>query len=263
MINNNLNTKTTIKVMSYNIRRSKSLLRELPNKHSWFKRRTGLVSQIQNYSPDVFGLQEAMPAQVKYIEKKLSRYACVSLGRDGKNTGEACAIFYKPERFEVLFYDTFWLSETPYLPSKYQNATCKRICTYIKAKDKITYNTFLFLNTHLDNRSKEAREFGATKMLEIIDTCNNPVILSGDFNDTEQSDVYKLFRAILNDAAKIVADSVTRGTFHGFTGKAEPCPIDFIFASKEFSVDRYSVIAERGEKGWFSDHFPIIAELSY
>ncbi|HOB63631.1 MAG TPA: endonuclease/exonuclease/phosphatase family protein [Clostridia bacterium] len=251
----------TIKVMSYNIRRDRPVWHEIRDKNSWYKRRKGLTAQILRYSPDLLGVQEANPSQAAYLTKNLHGYKMIKLGRDGKDRGEACAIFYKPERFELISNETFWLSQTPDVPSNYPGTICKRICTYIVAKDKLTSKTFCYLNTHLDNRVAGARMFGAEKICQKIASFDCPIILSGDFNDTEQSKAYNTVAAILNDSAKVAADSKEHGSFHDFTGKARQYPIDFIFVSKNISVNRYGVIVERGEKAWHSDHYPVFAEI--
>lgn len=259
---NNEPNAETFSVMSYNIRRSKGLLRELTCGNPWQWRRKALVEQITLYAPDLLGLQEVKPAQLKYLKKKLFDYDCVSLGREKNDKGEACAIFYKKDRYEILSCDTFWLSATPDIPSIYEDAACKRICTYIKITDKLCQKTYCFFNTHLDSRSAAAEKYGAEKILERINSVGCPVILVGDFNCTERDEAYAVFSSQLRDTAGSSAYAEKIGTFHDFTGNADPYPIDFIFVSDDIFANRYRVITERFGARFPSDHFPIIAELS-
>ena len=50
-------------------------------------------------------------------------------GRDGGNNGEYCAIYYKNNKFKLEKDETFWLSETPELPSIGWDAALNRIAT--------------------------------------------------------------------------------------------------------------------------------------
>src|SRR3546814_14316298 len=68
------------------------------------------------------------------------------------------AIFYKKDRFRLLDHDTFWLSETPEVPSKGWDAALNRICTWGKFRDKESRKEFFYFNLHMDHRGKEARK---------------------------------------------------------------------------------------------------------
>src|SRR3546814_6755240 len=94
------------------------------------------------------------------------------------------AIFYKKDRFRLLDHDTFWLSETPEVPSKGWDAALNRICTWGKFRDKESRKEFFYFNLHMDHRGKEARKKSTLLVLEKIREIagKTHVILSGDFN---------------------------------------------------------------------------------
>ena len=97
-------------VMSYNIK----LDYPKEGENSWTNRKPFFINQIKFYEPDVLGVQEAMPNQMKDMDSLLVDYSYVGVGRDdGKNEGEFSAVFYKAKKFNVIKSGTFWLSETP------------------------------------------------------------------------------------------------------------------------------------------------------
>ena len=94
---------------------------------------------------------------------------------------------------------------------------------------------------------------------------DNPVILGGDFNTTDQSQTYRLFDPILKNA------HWQAGWGFGLTYPTPavnflrkfPLPslvrIDHIFHSKHFLTQKASTLPDSGG----SDHFPVIAELIF
>ncbi|MEC8832829.1 MAG: endonuclease/exonuclease/phosphatase, partial [Bacteroidota bacterium] len=105
----------TIDVISYNIRYDN------PNDapYNWDNRKDFLISQLNFYNPDVFGIQEGLIHQVKEIDNGLKEYAYFGVGRDfGDERGEHTAVFYNTVRVELLQESTFWLSLSPNKPSK-------------------------------------------------------------------------------------------------------------------------------------------------
>jgi endonuclease/exonuclease/phosphatase family metal-dependent hydrolase len=120
----------SLKMMSYNIRLNVAS----DGENAWPNRKDYFASQIQFYSPDIFGVQEATPGQVIDIASALPEYSKFGIGREENETGESCTIYYKKERFKVEHINTFWLSETPNAVSKGWDAACNRVCTYALLK---------------------------------------------------------------------------------------------------------------------------------
>ncbi len=72
-----------LSVMTYNIK----LDHPKEGENSWDNRRPFLIGQIQFYHPDVLGVQEAMPNQMRDMDTLLEDYNFVGVGRDdGKDT---------------------------------------------------------------------------------------------------------------------------------------------------------------------------------
>jgi endonuclease/exonuclease/phosphatase family metal-dependent hydrolase len=122
-----------LKVMSFNIR----LNLDSDKENSWTNRKQDAIDLLNYYQPDYFGVQEALPEQMKDIKNGMQNYEYVGVGRDdGKEKGEFSALFYDKEKLQVVKSGTFWLSETPEKPSKGWDAAYNRICTYAFLKIK-------------------------------------------------------------------------------------------------------------------------------
>ena len=206
-----------LKIMSYNIK----LDYPKEGKNSWTNRKPFMVNQIKFYEPDVLGVQEAMPNQMKDLDSLLTDYSFVGVGRDdGKDEGEYSAIFYKKNDLEVVKSSTFWLSQTPNKVSMGWDAVCNRVCTYALFQHKKTKETFWVFNTHFDHVGEVARQKSATLILERISTLNTknyPVLLMGDFNLEPDSKPIQIITSTLDDSKNIAKLAFgPEGTFNGF-----------------------------------------------
>ncbi|MCQ4141940.1 endonuclease/exonuclease/phosphatase family protein [Chryseobacterium sp. EO14] len=255
-----------LKVMSFNIR----LNVDSDKENSWTNRKQDVADLLTYYHPDYFGVQEALPDQMKDIKNGLKNYDYVGVGRDdGKEKGEFSAIFYDTERLQVLKSDTFWLSETPEKPSKGWDAALNRICTYAVFRDKKSKKEFMALNLHFDHIGNIARVKSSElilKKIKEINPKNLPVTVSGDFNLTEDSEPIKIMSQNMKDS---FYDSETKhygpkGTFTGFNVNEIPKDrIDYIFV-KGFKIKSHRHINDRRENLLYpSDHFPVLVDLMF
>ncbi|WP_027387108.1 endonuclease/exonuclease/phosphatase family protein [Chryseobacterium gregarium] len=255
-----------LKVMSFNIR----LNVDSDKENSWTNRKQDVADLLSYYHPDYFGVQEALPGQMKDLKSGLKNYDYIGVGRDdGKEKGEFSAIFYDTERLQAVKSGTFWLSETPEKPSKGWDAALNRICTYAVFKDNKSKKEFMALNLHFDHIGNIAREKSSElilKKIKEINPENLPVTVSGDFNLTEDSEPIKIMSKSLQDT---FYHSETKhygpeGTFTGFNINEVPKDrIDYIFV-KGFRTRSHRHINDRRENLLYpSDHFPVLAELSF
>ena len=63
---------------------------------------------------------------------------CSAAATGSEKTSEMCGIFYLKDKYELLDSGTFWISETPDEESKYADAGCNRICSYVVLQNKTT-----------------------------------------------------------------------------------------------------------------------------
>ncbi|MFV0566701.1 MAG: endonuclease/exonuclease/phosphatase family protein [Flavobacteriaceae bacterium] len=254
-----------LKVMSYNIK----LDYPKEGKNSWNNRKPFFVNQLKYYGPDVFGVQEALPNQMKDIDSLMPAYGFVGVGRDnGSDEGEYSAIFYKKEVFDVVQSSTFWLSETPGKVSMGWDAVCNRVCTYVLLKAKTSNKQFWVFNTHFDHIGEKARVNSAVLILQKIKNINTkdyPVVLMGDFNMEETHKSITLIKQDLNDS-KLIANLTfgPEGTFNGFKFE-EPVTnrIDFIFVSPDIFVNKYAILSDNWNCQYPSDHLPVLVNIAF
>lgn len=262
----NLNAQN-LTVVSYNIRldvASDSLNR-------WDNRKDFLIGQLNFHEPQVFGIQEGLLHQLEEIKKGMPGYSYLGKGReDGLKNGEFSAIFYNTDKLELLEENTFWLSETPELPSKGWDAAIKRVCTYGLFKDKNSSQNFWVFNTHFDHIGEEARKESVFLIMERIRKLNKqdlPVILTGDLNLEPDHPSILLLSSAMQDSHLLAGDKAfgPQGTFNGFKF-SEPITrrIDYIFLSKTgFKLLKYAILSDSKDLRYPSDHFPVLAKLSF
>ncbi|MGH9458132.1 MAG: endonuclease/exonuclease/phosphatase family protein [Thermoanaerobaculia bacterium] len=249
-------------VMSWNIRLD--LASDGPN--AWPFRKETVAARIAGQ--DLVGVQEALPSQLADLDVLLPGFARFGLGRDPGGTGEACAILYRKDRFDVLEQGTFWLSESPDVAgSRGWDAAYPRIATWGRLRDRASGDVFWHFNTHLDHVGLTARREGAELLLrkirEIAGTSPR-VVVTGDFNAVPGSEPYVIMTGPLQDALEISREP-HRGpdsTWNGFT-KIEPGQrIDFIFVGSGFDVLEHAILVETTPAGRYtSDHFPVVATI--
>lgn len=257
----------SLKMMTYNIR----LDLESDGENRWEMRKDFFVSQLDFFNPDIFGVQEALPNQVKDIEKGLKKYTVIGLGREEGNTGESSSIFFKTEKFQLLEQNTFWLSETPERVSRGWDAACNRVCTYALLKDKKSKKTFYVFNTHLDHLGETARKNGIELILQkikLINKSNLPLILMGDFNLTPPDERIQMIKKEMLDSREVSENEPfgSVGTFNGFNyTKQATDRIDYIFLlnNNKLKVNKYAVFNESNNLKFASDHFPVYVELKF
>lgn len=256
-----------IKIMTYNIRLDVAS----DGTNAWPVRKDYFNAQLKFYEPDIFGIQEGLPNQVKDISSAMTDYNLISLGRDGNNTGEASSIFYKKKRFVLKKSGTFWLSDTPDTVSQGWDAACRRVCTYVLLFDKITNRNFWVFNTHLDHQGEVARTKGLELILAKVSALNKmkyPVVFMGDLNSEPTEPRIISFKEKMTDCREVCVQKPfgPSGTFNGFKHD-EPVVklIDYIFISKnsDWIVNKYAVLSDSKDLHYPSDHLPVFVQLNF
>ncbi|RIV68300.1 endonuclease/exonuclease/phosphatase family protein [Flagellimonas aequoris] len=255
----------TIDVITYNIRYDNPN----DNPNNWDNRKAFLISQLQFYAPDVFGTQEGLVHQLKDIDQGLEDYTYVGIGRDhGDDRGEFSALFYNTKKLKVLKQSTFWLSETPDVPSKGWDAALPRICTYGLFENKADGSKFMVFNTHFDHVGVTARAESSKLILKKMKELNPdglPVILTGDFNLESDSSGVQVILGEMTDTHVAVGKNAfgPNGTFNGFEfNKPVERRIDYIFVSpNNVEVLKSAILSDSKDCRYPSDHLPVFARL--
>ena len=261
-----------LRVMTFNVRNSYAR----DGENDW-KHRNELVYQtIRDYSPAILGLQEANHAQQNELLSALPEYGFVGIGAKGGIKGQYCSILYLKNRFRVDKTETYWLSDTPTVPSSTWGNHHLRIFTYANLVDKETGHTIHTYNCHLDDGSKKAREKSVRQIGEHIlqQPSNEPFVFMGDFNAPENSVTIQQignFNTQQDGTIHLASDSFRMlhpqkkdvGTYHGYKGNIQGDKIDSIFVPPATEVLQASIVRTSANDRYPSDHFPVTATLRF
>ena len=233
-------------------------------KRSWFYRAKLLATDIASVSPDVVCFQEMNGIHNNYFEDVMPEYDYVTAFRDDSLISEACSIFYRADRFEALESGHFWLSKTPDEMSKDWNSAYYRICVYVCLRDVTTGKEFIVLNTHMDNRSEEARinslALIASKVQELGD---RPAFLMGDMNALPASKTITSAKSYFDDAKSIATVSEGNYTYNNWGLPNGKSRLDYIFITKgDATVSEYYVVNNSHKGIYSSDHSPIYIKMT-
>lgn len=239
-----------------------------------FRFRKSLIKKkILQEKPDVICFQEVLPHVAAWLKAELEDYYVVGCGRSAGLDNEQMSIAYKKEKLNLISMDTFWLSETPFVPgSRYQEQSeCPRVCTEVVLEDLQEKKAFRLMNVHLDHLGAEARMLGLKQMLKKAEAellfPDIPVILAGDFNAEPGAwEIQEIERG--SDYVNL-----TKGigvTFHGFLPEETEEAIDYVYLRnfKKTNVEKLECVAVekwKDKKGnvWLSDHYPVCVILEW
>lgn len=254
----------SLQIMSYNLRSSAK--NEQDGINSWINRQEAAIKMIMAVQPDVIGFQEEMNDQEIYLRRHLEPlYDGVSVQRDPDNkTDEACAIFYRTDRYELIRTNTFWLSETPDVPSKGWDAKYNRVVTYVFLRDKKSGLQVLAFNTHLDHKGVIARERSLQLIADSALAIGGdvvPMFVMGDLNVEPDAPELQPMWNTMRLAQREAFHTDTAGTFHSFGRAKREKIIDYIFY-KNATALRFDIIREGYGVPYLSDHYPVMGTFS-
>ena len=268
-----------LNVVSFNIRMGIAK----DGENSWEYRKTASAEMVKTLAPDIMGVQEAFDFQTEYIKEQCPDYDGVGVGRDdGKTSGEIMMIFYNTKKVELEKWGTFWLSETPDVPSFGWDAACRRTATWALLKMRKSGREIYYVNTHLDHQGRVAEKNGLKLIVERIDSINPkkyPMVLTGDFNVLPADAVLDDLDRIMSSARATadVTDSIPSFNAFGkplkhaaigdqFVDLATTAglTIDYIYYSGFSKCPSFRTVTESFDGiPYISDHYPVTAVLKF
>lgn len=268
----NQDFQNSIRVMTFNLR----LDTPSDSSNAWPHRKEMVAQTMRFHKADFVGIQEGLPHQLDQLDEMLPYFDRIGVGRNTPDDpGEYSAIYYNKDRFELIENDTFWLSQTPdEVASVGWDAALPRIVTWGEFRDTQSGETFFVFNTHFDHVGEEARAESASLILDKIDELagDSPVVVTGDFNTTENDPPYKILTGETGNHEKPLEDGFYESEYghHGPTstwnGFEEILPdrrIDFIFTNDGFDVIQHATIADQKDGRFPSDHLPVAADITF
>lgn len=248
----------SLKIMTFNIRCKNGG----DGINCFENREPKVIKAIRDESPDLIGFQEVTDYQRNFLRQNLSdEYIFIGCGRGSNYYGESVCIAFKRDVFELISFNTFWLSDTPDIPgSRYENSdqsSCPRLTVHAELISKELSAPIHFFNTHLDHQGEKARLLGMRAIIDKISKAQGKYLLTGDFNAKPESTV---IAEIKNTSAFecFEATSNISHTFHGFGKIESDHKIDYIFTNAS-AVDAYIVTQPADDGIYISDHHPVCA----
>jgi endonuclease/exonuclease/phosphatase family metal-dependent hydrolase len=283
-----------LRVLTHNIRYATTS--PFKGERPWPERKQLLLNEFQHearHCQETFiCLQEVLHNQLGDIlaglnqeaEPEAPEWDYIGVGRDdGHEAGEYSPIFYRPATWELIHWETVWLSSTPDIPSKSWDAASIRIVTIAVFIHRQSGKTILAMNTHLDDQGSQSRLEAARIILgkiseyrEKVYKQNKPTkvigtFLAGDFNSEENQEAYQELTVSLVDAYKEVESSKRYGndiTWTGFGYEDEPASrIDYVLVEPDhqswsLKVNGYAALGNQFDDGVLcSDHRAVVVDL--
>lgn len=225
-------------------------------------RKPFILEKLRQEQPDIICFQEVLPHVAVWLKEELSEYYVIGCGRSETLEDEQAAIAYRKDRINLMQMETYWLSDTPYIPaSRYQDQSiCPRLATEAVFEEYATKTVFRVVDTHLDHEGTSARERGLRQIMEKVEGAEFfagvPVIVAGDMNAEPDSPEM----AVAKEYAYVNAADGVGITYHGYGRAENACCIDYIF-TKGFVCGGVEKWTDERDGLFLSDHYPVCAVL--
>ena len=255
-----------LKVCSYNVR---CVYLGEDGVNSFLFRSGMILEKLRVEAPDLICFQEVVDPIRDFLEHHLDGYDLYGHGRNPDRRGEGITIAVKRGLFDLVAFESFWLSPTPHVPgSRYpKQSQCPRICPVAVFRSKESAKLLRVVGVHLDHVSDEARILGIKQITEYLAAkqvelpCDATVVL-GDFNAKPESETMKWVDA--NTVFPLVETTRESGpTFHWFGrlvpgSNDEPRKIDYIYLDPKSAGTARDLTVWRDENCgiYLSDHYP-------
>ena len=244
-----------ITVMSFNIHGFTTADRK---EKSYYTRAPLMIKLIKENEPDIINFQETGNFEELFFKAHLLGYTFI-------NSKSGLVTAFRNDRFSLLEYGKFWLSDTPDVESFGWDAACIRTALYSYILDNKTNKTYTITNTHLDHVGEQARINGIKLILEKMESLSSgTMILCGDMNDFVGGEMYEEATKTLNDAQLVAKDTYLGpgATYHSYGRILKNARIDYFFLTPDIEINSYIVIDRTFDGIYPSDHFPILMKIA-
>jgi len=264
-----------LRVVTWNVARFVEIKK---NNNAGSRIRMKMMEQLLDQDADILCLQEFHSSalsdyydNINYIRKKLRYpYFYFSFDEDGSKQYFSSIIFSRlpiidsgiiyyprPSLHEPLIHadikfndDTIRVFTTHLQSVQFQKRDYERINEIKNYEDSIVSNSRTIFSKL--RRGIERRSVQANVIKDQLRQSQHPVIFCGDFNDVPNSYTYFTVRGNMRDAFLEKGSGLGRS----FTSISPTLRIDYILASKEFSVLQFDRVKKR-----YSDHYMLVTDL--
>ena len=232
------------------------------SRFGWPVRKRALERVLRATAPEILCVQEALDDQVSGLANLLSGYGRVGVGRDdGRSAGEFCAVFFDRGRFEELGGGTFWLEDPTDEPPRDVLLGPKRICTWVRLRDRQSGGTFRVYNLH--TYLTEGARLAAARIILGRIAQGDPadaVLVTGDFNAVPGTPDRLLFEQAGLESSDVLAGGVAGAATYQFYG-IRLKSLDDVLVSRGWRVRARRVLDMKPGNTFPSDHFGVLVDL--
>jgi endonuclease/exonuclease/phosphatase family metal-dependent hydrolase len=262
-------------VMSYNI------LYDSPKwgvDYAWPRRQPLMAALLKRQSPDLVGFQEVRSNQLNALQNMLPDHAFIG-NVPGADVSPDMPwlmnpVFFRLDRLQLIEAGFAWLTSqdgrgVPQLGWPEAGLTLARPSHAVWAKFlcRASGELFYHINVHLPPGSAPAREKATTALVALFShfATGEPLLVTGDFNATDEPALDRLISAGLVDArAQAERLEGPMGTkVNRATGRVGSHPIDHLFVSPGVRILHFLTVADQFEQRFPSDHLPVLARMRF
>jgi len=223
-----------------------------------------ILDTIRRNMPEIICFQEVFPHVAEWLKEELREYVVLGCGRGADLYDEQMTVAFKKDAFNLIRMETYWMSETPYVPgSRYpEQSLCPRTCTELVLFENASGKVFRLINTHLDHEGVLARQLGLRQIMKKLENetffAEVPVIVTGDFNAYPDSEE---IREITEYPGFVDATKDIGTTWHDFMRHPDSAQIDYIFIKGNLACEGVEKWTDSCDGVYLSDHHPVCANL--
>ena len=264
-----------LRVVSWNVARFVEIMK---NNNKGSQTRLKMMELLKQQNADVLCLQEFHTSSerpgyydnISYIQKQLNYpYYYFSFDEDGSKLYYSSIVFSRlpiidsgliiyprPSLREVLLHIDVNQDTVRIFTSHMQSVQFKKD-DYQRIDEIKNYEDSLVTNSRtIFSKLKRAIKYRSAQTVIVrnqIQSSPYPVIFCGDFNDIPNSYTYYKIRGDMQDAFLEKGFGIGRT----FTALSPTLRIDYILASKQFSILQFNRVTKK-----YSDHYMLVADLS-
>jgi endonuclease/exonuclease/phosphatase family metal-dependent hydrolase len=167
---------------------------------------------LRSAQPDIVGLQEAQPAQIRFFESSLPELTAVTVeeamhdetliesvrrhyGVDllpGEKRPNEVVLYYRTAAFQMMDQGRWWLSPTPEVMSVGFGNIAPRPLLWVKLRHISSGSVIVVANTHVDWRATLPMMEACKAHLDELVADDTPAVFMGGFNVGRSSSEYGL-----------------------------------------------------------------------
>lgn len=222
----------------------------------WSRRKAVFPDLLRDLDPDFLCVQEANDFQVKDLAAMLPGHRHIGRRRPAPKFWQNNVIFHR-KTWACTKRDHFFLSPTPDVPSRFRDSRWPRQCTLGLFRKGAC--CLALANTHFDFDETIQRQSADIILRRLSGQAPSlPAVVAGDLNAKPGT---AALGAFADAGFQSAVCEPHPATVHGFTGRLDGDPIDWILHRGQIGLSSAAVVTRSVQGRYPSDHFPVRADF--